>query len=77
MKVAVTEAACSIVTVHGPVPLHAPLQPANWEPSDGVGVRVTAVPSVKPCTQSLGQLIPAGDDATLPAPDPAVLTLSW
>ena len=33
-----------IVTVHPPVPLHAPDHPANCEPYEGAGVSVTSVP---------------------------------
>lgn len=74
---AVTDLAWSIVTVHGPVPLHAPLQPVNREPSAGVGVSVTAVPAVNPWTQSDGQLIPAGSEVTVPVPDPEIPAVSW
>ena len=43
-KVAVTLRAASIVTVHGPGPVHAPLHPVKTEPVAGVGVRVTSLP---------------------------------
>jgi len=42
-KVAVTLLACVIVVVQVPVPVHIPLQPVNFEPVDGVAVRVTEV----------------------------------
>jgi len=42
--VAVTDRAWSIVTMHAPVPLQAPLQPVNADPESGVGVSVTTVP---------------------------------
>ena len=44
VNVAETEAAAFIVTVHAPVPLHAPLQPAKVEVESGDAVRVTTVP---------------------------------
>ena len=40
------DAAAVIVTVHAPVPVHAPLQPVNVEPAAGVAVSVTTVPSL-------------------------------
>ncbi len=47
MKVAVTEVAAEIVTVHVLVPLHPlPLQAAKVEPVAGMAVKVTAVPLV-------------------------------
>ena len=44
LKVAVTEFAVVIVTVHEPVPVHAPDQPVNIEPVAGDAVSVTEVP---------------------------------
>ena len=43
-KEAVTVRAWDIVTWQVPVPLHAPLQPANLEPLAGLAVKVTTVP---------------------------------
>jgi len=43
LNVAVTVFAALIVTVHEPVPLHAPLQPANVEPLPAVRFSVTVV----------------------------------
>jgi hypothetical protein len=43
-KLAVTEAASFVVTVHVPVPEHAPDQPVKVDPVPGVAVRVTDVP---------------------------------
>ena len=34
-----------MVTLHGPLPVHAPPQPANREPPAGVGTSVTIVPT--------------------------------
>ena len=36
--------ACVIVTTHGPVPVHAPLQPVNDEPVDAAAASVTIWP---------------------------------
>ena len=44
VNVAVTDFAVSMLTTHAPVPVHAPDQPANVDPTDGVAVRVTVVP---------------------------------
>jgi hypothetical protein len=44
LKVAVTDSAALIVTTQLPVPLHAPLHPANADPEAGVAVSVTTVP---------------------------------
>ncbi len=46
-KVAVTFCAALMVTVHAPVPEHAPLQPVKEEPEAAVAVRVTNVPLSK------------------------------
>jgi hypothetical protein len=76
VNVAVTLFAASIVTTHAPVPLHAPLHPENVSLPLGVAVSVTSVPGVKLDAHVVGQLIPAGFDATVPVPAPAVATLS-
>ena len=46
VKVAVTDVAAVRVTVQGPVPVQAPLQPVKTDPADGVAVSVTTVPLV-------------------------------
>ena len=43
MKVAVTDCAADIGTLHAPVPVHAPLQPENRDVASGVAVSVTTV----------------------------------
>ena len=44
LKVAVTFRATVIDNTHDPVPVHAPLQPANVEPVAAAAVSVTDVP---------------------------------
>ena len=44
LKVAVTLRAAVIDTVHVPVPVHAPFQPANVEPLAAAAVSVTDAP---------------------------------
>ena len=44
VKVAVTVVAALMLTVHVPVPVHAPVQPLKVEPAAGVAVNVTVVP---------------------------------
>lgn len=60
LKVAVTDADALKVTEHVPVPEHGPLQPVNTDPEATCAVKVTMVPSEKPNTHLLGQLMPAG-----------------
>jgi hypothetical protein len=74
VKVAVTEVAAFTVTVHVPVPLHAPLQPVNVEAPSGAAVRVTTVPESNGALHVVPQLIPAGLEVTVPFPVPALLT---
>lgn len=76
LNVAVTLCAEFIVTVQVPVPLHAPLHPANVLPLPGVAVSVTCVPLLKFALHVLGQLIPLGALTTLPVPVPASVTVS-
>jgi hypothetical protein len=76
VKVAVTLVAVVMETVHVPVPEHAPPQPANVEPLEGVAVSVTDVPWSNVALQAEPQLIPAGLDVTVPVPDPASVTAS-
>ena len=76
LKVAVTARAAVIDTVQAPVPVHAPLQPANVEPLAAAAVSVTEVPLAKFALQVAPQLMPAGDEVTVPVPVPAFVTLS-
>lgn len=74
LNVAVTARAAVIDTVQAPVPVHAPDQPANVEPELAAGVSVTDEPLEKFAVHVEPQLIPAGDDVTVPAPVPAFVT---
>ena len=74
-KVAETNFAPSIVTVHGSVPKHPPpAQPAKREPASGVAVRVTSERPGKEAAHSAPQAIPSGAEETLPLPDPILET---
>jgi hypothetical protein len=75
-KVAVADRSSLIVSVHVPVPEHAPDHPVNVEPLPAVVVSVTDVPCSKACAQVVPQSIPAGLDVTVPFPAPALLTVS-
>ena len=73
LNVAVTDSAEVIVTTQLPVPLQAPLQPANTEPLAGTSVSVTTVPLAKSVMQVCVQLIPDGLLVTVPVPVPAAM----
>ena len=76
-NVAATDRASVIDTEHEvEVPEHAPDQPANVEPIDGVAVRVTEVSDVKSAAQLVPHEMPSGDDATVPEPVPDRPTVS-
>jgi hypothetical protein len=70
---AVTDSADVIVTTQLPVPLHAPLQPANTDPLAGTSVSVTTVPLAKFVEQVCVQLIPTGLLVTVPVPVPPAM----
>ena len=76
MKFATTERAVVMLTVQAPLPAQAPVQPANFEPRAALAVSVTDVPLLYGSAQSLPQLMPAGDDVTVPDPVPALVTVS-
>jgi hypothetical protein len=57
------------------VPVHAPaVQPPNVEPLAGVAVKVTVDPEGTAIEHVDGQLIPLGDETTVPVPVPVVVT---
>jgi hypothetical protein len=62
------------VTAQAPVPVHAPLQPANAEPAAGAAARLTTAPEPKDAEQEVPQLIPVGKLVTVPMPVPDLLT---
>lgn len=76
MNLAVTDLAALMVTEHVPVPLQAPLQPANVEPAPAVAVSITLVPFLKFAEHVPGQSIPAGLLVTVPLPVPDKLTVN-
>src|SRR5947199_7739100 len=77
VKVAVTVVAALRVTVQAPGPEQPPpVQPLKVEPPAGAAVSVTAVPLAKLAAQVAPQVMPAGLLVTVPAPVPALETVS-
>ena len=76
VKLAVTVWSTLIVTVHEPVPLHAPLQPVNVEPPMEAADRVTVLPLAKSAAHVVPQEIPLGLLVTVPVPVPDLLTVN-
>ena len=77
LKVAETAMALFIVTWQVPVPEHpAQLQPANVEIPLAEALSVTVVPAAKLAAQVAPQLMPAGDEVTVPPPVPALSIVS-
>src|SRR2546425_926624 len=77
VNVAVTAVAALRVTVQAPGPEQPPpLQPLKVEPAAGAAVSVTAVPLAKLAAQVAPQVMPAGLLVTVPAPVPALETVS-
>ena len=77
LNVAVTARAALIDTVHVvELPEHAPVQPANTEPDAGAAVSVTDTPLLNAKLHNVPQLMPAGDDVTVPLPLPARVTVA-
>ena len=54
------------MTVHPPLPLHAPPQPVKANPCEGLTVSAIAVPPTKLPAQTLPQLMPDGALTTVP-----------
>src|SRR5947208_12076322 len=65
-----------IVTWQLPVPEQAPDHPLNVTPAAGEAVSVTGAPTAKAAEHVPGQLMPAGEDVTVPLPVPVLLTVS-
>jgi hypothetical protein len=59
------------------VPLQPPDHPANLEPDLAAAVSLTDVPGVNFAAHVLPQLTPEGLLVTVPAPVPALFTVSW
>src|SRR5690242_8172805 len=77
VNVAVTAVAAATVTAHVPVPEQPPpLQPENTLPAAGVAVKVTTAPAPNVCAHVVPQLIPTGEETTVPVPVPARLSVS-
>ena len=75
LKFALTDFAASMVTLQAPVPLQAPLQPANVEPESGVAVKFTTAPLSKFAEHVGPQEIPGGELATVPVPVPLFVSV--
>src|SRR2546425_942786 len=77
VNVAVTVGAALRGTVQAPGPEQPPpVQPLKVEPAAGAAVSVTAVPLAKLAAQVAPQVMPAGLLVTVPAPVPALETVS-
>src|SRR6059036_1496254 len=57
-----------MVMTQSPVPAQSPLHPENTRPDAGVALSVITVPSGKALMQLGKQLMPAGEDVTVPLP---------
>ena len=77
VNVAVTVVLACRLRLHVPVPVHPPDHPKKVLPESGAAVNTTAVPLGKLAVQLPGQSIPAGELVTVPAPLPALFTVSW
>lgn len=76
LNCAVTCRGACMLSVHTPVPVQSPLQPAKEEPEAGVAVSVTLLPSAKVALHVGPQLIPPTELLTVPLPEPLLLTES-
>lgn len=77
MNTAPTEVAAYVLNVHVlAVPVQAPVQPENVLPPAAAAVSVTDVDAGKSAEHVVGQLMPAGDELTVPVPVPDVVTVT-
>src|SRR3954462_3106602 len=77
LKIAVTERALAIVTVHvAPDTESHPVHPVKSEPAAGAAVSVTAESLTKVAEQAPGHWMPAGVEVTVPLPSPWRMTPS-
>ena len=76
VNVAVADVASFKSRVHVDVPLQAPDHFANLEPALAVAVSLTDVPAAKLALHVVPQLIPEGLLVIVPAPVPALWTVS-
>jgi hypothetical protein len=74
VNVAVTVLAAFKVTIQDAVPVHAPDHPVNVDPVEATAESITAVPPVKTYEQTFPQLMPTGEEVTVPTPVPAAAT---
>jgi hypothetical protein len=74
VKLALTDLAASMVTIQFPTPLQTPDHPVKVEFAAGAAVKVTTVPLLKGNEQVAPQLIPAGEEVTVPVPFPVLAT---
>jgi len=74
-NVAVAAWSALIVSVQVPVPEQSPDQPVKVEPTEAAAVNVTGT-AAKGAEQVEPQSMPAGLELTVPAPDPAFVTVS-
>jgi hypothetical protein len=78
LNVAVTFRFWVITTVQvGIFPPHAPVHRTNVEPGEGVAVNVTFIWNANPAVHAVPQLIPDGEDTTVPPPLPSLVIVSW
>jgi hypothetical protein len=63
-----------MVTVHGRLPVHAPLHPVKTDPEAGAALSVTSVLFPKSAEHVVPHEMPAGLLVTVPVPDPANVT---
>ena len=75
VNVAVTLRAAVMLTVQAPVPVQAPVHPANVEPVPAAAARLTLVPLEKLALHALPQLTPPGVEVTVPLPVPLLVSV--